>query len=210
MRRRRSRPARASPSSRPCSTAGHVAIVADAQGFHGLITRFDLLNHLRRTLHMSSDPRTPTATASAPARSTPASRPTRPPARSCRRSTRPRPTCRQPRRAQGLRVRAHATTRRASRSSAASPTSKAARRRSRSRRAWPRSRPCSSCSTPARTSSASDDLYGGTFRLFDKVRRRSAGLRFSYVDLTDPENLLAALTPDTRSSSGSRRRPTRC
>ena len=29
---------------------GHVAIVADAQGFHGLITRFDLLNHLRRTL----------------------------------------------------------------------------------------------------------------------------------------------------------------
>ena len=29
---------------------GHVAIVADARGFHGLITRFDLLNHLRRTL----------------------------------------------------------------------------------------------------------------------------------------------------------------
>lgn len=29
---------------------GHVAIVADAQGFHGLITRFDLLNHLRRTI----------------------------------------------------------------------------------------------------------------------------------------------------------------
>jgi cystathionine beta-synthase len=29
---------------------GHVAIVADASGFHGLITRFDLLNHLRRTL----------------------------------------------------------------------------------------------------------------------------------------------------------------
>ncbi|WP_207887072.1 cystathionine beta-synthase [Pseudomonas sp. 30_B] len=29
---------------------GLVAIVADASGFHGLITRFDLLNHLRRTL----------------------------------------------------------------------------------------------------------------------------------------------------------------
>jgi cystathionine beta-synthase len=29
---------------------GLVAIVADARGFHGLITRFDLLNHLRRTL----------------------------------------------------------------------------------------------------------------------------------------------------------------
>ncbi|MNR54550.1 hypothetical protein D3C85_1747580 [compost metagenome] len=29
---------------------GLVAIIADASGFHGLITRFDLLNHLRRTL----------------------------------------------------------------------------------------------------------------------------------------------------------------
>ncbi len=45
---------------------------------------------------------------------------------------------------------------------------------------------------------ASDDLYGGTFRLFDKVRRRSAGLRFSYVDLTDPQALEKALQPDTR------------
>src|SRR5579864_4451391 len=31
---------------------------------------------------------------------------------------------------------------------------------------------------------ASDDLYGGSFRLFDKVRTRSAGLTFSYVDLS--------------------------
>jgi cystathionine gamma-lyase len=45
---------------------------------------------------------------------------------------------------------------------------------------------------------SSDDVYGGTFRLFDKVRRRSAGLRFSYADLTNPENLLAALRPDTK------------
>jgi cystathionine beta-synthase len=29
---------------------GLVAIIADEQGFHGLITRFDLLNHLRRKL----------------------------------------------------------------------------------------------------------------------------------------------------------------
>jgi cystathionine gamma-lyase len=43
-----------------------------------------------------------------------------------------------------------------------------------------------------------DDVYGGTFRLFDKVRRHSAGLSFSYVDLTQPENLLAALTPQTK------------
>jgi len=29
---------------------GLVAIIADASGFHGLITRFDMLNHLRRSL----------------------------------------------------------------------------------------------------------------------------------------------------------------
>jgi cystathionine gamma-lyase len=45
---------------------------------------------------------------------------------------------------------------------------------------------------------ASDDLYGGSFRLFDKVRRRSAALRFSYADLTDPQGLERALEPDTR------------
>jgi len=43
-----------------------------------------------------------------------------------------------------------------------------------------------------------DDIYGGTFRLFDKVRRHSAGLSVSYVDLTRTENLLAALTPATK------------
>ncbi|MBK1616401.1 cystathionine beta-lyase [Rubrivivax gelatinosus] len=43
-----------------------------------------------------------------------------------------------------------------------------------------------------------DDVYGGSFRLFDKVRRHSAGLSFSYVDLRDPEALRAAITPQTR------------
>jgi len=45
---------------------------------------------------------------------------------------------------------------------------------------------------------AGDDMYGGTFRLFERVRRRSAGHDFSYVDLTNPENLLAALRPNTK------------
>ncbi len=45
---------------------------------------------------------------------------------------------------------------------------------------------------------AMDDLYGGSYRLFERVRRRSAGLKFSYVDLTDPEALAAAITPDTK------------
>ncbi|MDO9074141.1 MAG: PLP-dependent aspartate aminotransferase family protein [Rubrivivax sp.] len=43
-----------------------------------------------------------------------------------------------------------------------------------------------------------DDIYGGSFRLFDKVRRESAGHRFSYVDLTQPDKLRAAITQETR------------
>ncbi|CAD5106443.1 trans-sulfuration enzyme family protein [Zestomonas carbonaria] len=43
-----------------------------------------------------------------------------------------------------------------------------------------------------------NDLYGGTYRLFERVRRRSAGHRFSFVDLADPAALEAALTPETR------------
>ena len=45
---------------------------------------------------------------------------------------------------------------------------------------------------------AMDDLYGGSFRLFDKVRERSAGLEFSYVDLADVEAVKGALTDKTR------------
>src|SRR6266496_17584 len=44
----------------------------------------------------------------------------------------------------------------------------------------------------------SDDLYGGTFRLFDRVRRRSANLDFTYVDLTDAKDLQRAIKPKTR------------
>jgi cystathionine beta-lyase/cystathionine gamma-synthase len=42
-----------------------------------------------------------------------------------------------------------------------------------------------------------DDLYGGTFRLFDKVLTRY-GLTFSYVDATDTANVAAAMRPQTR------------
>ncbi|MBB3225877.1 cystathionine gamma-lyase [Luteibacter sp. Sphag1AF] len=45
---------------------------------------------------------------------------------------------------------------------------------------------------------AMDDLYGGTYRLFERVRRRSAGLDFSFVDLNDMSALKAALKPNTR------------
>jgi len=43
-----------------------------------------------------------------------------------------------------------------------------------------------------------DDVYGGTFRLFERVRARSAGHRFNFVDLTNTDNLAAALQPDTK------------
>ncbi|HEU4375017.1 MAG TPA: PLP-dependent aspartate aminotransferase family protein [Telluria sp.] len=45
---------------------------------------------------------------------------------------------------------------------------------------------------------AGDDMYGGTYRLFERVRRRSAGHQFSYADLSDRNALLAALRPETR------------
>jgi cystathionine gamma-lyase len=44
---------------------------------------------------------------------------------------------------------------------------------------------------------AMDDLYGGTRRLFSGVRERSAGLDFSYVDLSDIAAAEAALRDDT-------------
>src|SRR5213595_1083190 len=44
----------------------------------------------------------------------------------------------------------------------------------------------------------SDDLYGGTFRLFEKVRRGSANLDFTYVDLTDASRFEDAIKENTR------------
>jgi cystathionine gamma-lyase len=45
---------------------------------------------------------------------------------------------------------------------------------------------------------ASDDLYGGTFRLFERVRRRSANLDFTFADLTDLSQLKGARKENTR------------
>jgi cystathionine gamma-lyase len=44
---------------------------------------------------------------------------------------------------------------------------------------------------------ANDDMYGGTFRLFDKVLRHN-GLDFTYINLTDAENFKKALKPNTK------------
>ncbi|MEO7652473.1 MAG: PLP-dependent transferase, partial [Bryobacteraceae bacterium] len=45
---------------------------------------------------------------------------------------------------------------------------------------------------------AGDDLYGGTFRLFERVRKRSAGLDFTFVDMSKPGAVDSAIRPETR------------
>ncbi len=45
---------------------------------------------------------------------------------------------------------------------------------------------------------AGDDLYGGTFRLFERVRKRSAGHAFTFVDMSNIDQLTAALRPETK------------
>ncbi|UBB24503.1 cystathionine gamma-synthase [Pseudoxanthomonas japonensis] len=45
---------------------------------------------------------------------------------------------------------------------------------------------------------AMDDIYGGSYRLFERVRKRSAGLDFSFIDLTDIAAFEAAIRPNTR------------
>ena len=45
---------------------------------------------------------------------------------------------------------------------------------------------------------AGDDLYGGSYRLFDKVLQKSNGLDFTFVDTTDPESVEKSLRPETK------------
>ena len=45
---------------------------------------------------------------------------------------------------------------------------------------------------------AMDDVYGGTYRLFERVRRRTAGLDFSWIDLSDVAAFEAAIRPETK------------
>ncbi len=45
---------------------------------------------------------------------------------------------------------------------------------------------------------AMDDLYGGTFRLFDKVKTRSSQMNFSFVDMRNIEEIEQAIRPETK------------
>lgn len=45
---------------------------------------------------------------------------------------------------------------------------------------------------------AMDDMYGGTYRLFNKVKKRTSHLDFSFVDMSNLETIEAAIRPNTR------------
>ena len=45
---------------------------------------------------------------------------------------------------------------------------------------------------------AVSNIYGGTYRLFERVRRQSANLDFTYIDMADAAALNAAVKPETR------------
>ena len=116
----------------------------------------------------------------------------------------------EPRRAQGLRVLPHAQ-----------PDALGARalpRGARERRAGLRLRlghggdrhRCSSCSTPATTSSPATTSTAAPSGCSTTCFARSAGLEFTFVDLSDLATLEAAMRPTTQAASGSRRRPIRC
>ncbi|MFN7220747.1 MAG: trans-sulfuration enzyme family protein [Burkholderiales bacterium] len=45
---------------------------------------------------------------------------------------------------------------------------------------------------------ALDDLYGGTYRLFERVRKPAANLQFTFMDMADPARIEAAIQPNTR------------
>src|SRR6185503_18315048 len=45
---------------------------------------------------------------------------------------------------------------------------------------------------------AMDDLYGGSYRILERVRKRSAGIQASFVDLSIPGSLEKAIRPTTK------------
>ena len=45
---------------------------------------------------------------------------------------------------------------------------------------------------------ASDDLYGGSFRMLDRVRKHSSGITASFVDMSEPTNIEKAIRPETK------------
>ena len=88
--------------------------------------------------------------------------------------------------------------RRAWRSSAASPISKAAPPRFAFASGLAAISTSLECLDQGSHVIAVDDLYGGTRRLFERVRKRSMGIEVSYLDLSDPDAIEAAIRPNTR------------
>jgi cystathionine gamma-lyase len=185
---------------------GLVAIVADSNGFHGLITRFDLLNHPAEDSQVSHDTDKPsrfgTRVIHAGQSPDPSTGAIMPPIYATSTFVQQSPACTRA----GLRP-------------LAQPDAlglRALRRRPRRRLAGVRIRVgLAAISTVLELLDAGshivsgDDVYGGTFRLFERVRAKSAGHRFSFVDLTDRQARRRA-SRRRPSWCGSRRRPIRC
>ena len=98
----------------------------------------------------------------------------------------------------GLRLRAHASTRRATGSSGPSPRSREAGRASPSRPAQRRRLPSRRLAPPGSEVVVGDDVYGGTYRYLERVRAAD-GVDARYADLAgDPDALWEAMTEQTR------------
>lgn len=52
--------------------------------------------------------------------------------------------------------------------------------------------------TPGDHVLVSDDVYGGTYRLFEQIRRHTAGLDFTFIDMSDPDEVEGNLTEKTK------------
>ena len=210
----------------PIFDAGRVAIVADGGGFHGLITRVDVLNYLRRRrrclkrmrvdddehrpVYFDARPHlfTPVTFHHPPMTPTPAARPTFA-TRAIHAGQSPDPTT------GAVMTPIYATSTYAQQSPGVHKGFDYGRSHNPTRFAFER------CVADLEEGTAGfafasglaaiatvlelldhgshvlvcDDIYGGTYRLFERVRRRSANLDFSYVDPTNLEAFAAAIRP---------------
>ncbi len=98
---------------------------------------------------------------------------------------------------QGVRLRANESSRTARRSSGRGASSKVATARTSFPPGWRASTRCSGCFVRATTSSLSEAVYGGVYRLSTQLLVQF-GLEFSFVDTSTPEAVRMALRPNTK------------
>ena len=208
------RPAQAWTSCETCSTAAWSRSSPTHRGFHGLITRFDLLNHLRKALTMKRDamkrPHDPssgfaTRVIHAGQSPDPTTGAIMPPIYATSTYVQQSPGVHK-----GLDYgRSHNPTRWAFERCVADLEERRAGV-TRSPPAWPRSRPCWNCSTPARTSSPATTSTAARSACSSACASAARASISRFVDLTEPRRRCARRSGPRRRWCGSRRRPTRC